>query len=329
MYGSTNDDGAFHTFVIRVILENPKALLEYTAKPLADFIIAYPSGSHTLAAFFVAILGVPIEKIVIMVSAALPGMMALAFYSLTKHMLKSRMIAIVAAFVSSFLTTNVSWVPLSWGALPSLISLYLTVNGMVIIYRLFETRNHRWTDACLAGFSFLMAVLTYPAALLYLGIWFLLLILRKMFLMTRNRKLVSESALQSVLNPKNLVAGVALLVPLLLAIPYILIVLYHSTSSLQNYPPDANFTEIAQNQQIISDLVRQRINFNWLLDIPRLSSFFRELGLVLQLGPLSLLVIVFTYLGQRLKVSDSEALWARIVRNLAFIYVFPYFLLVF
>ena len=120
-FGSTNDDGAFHSFVIRIIIDNPIALWTRNTQPYAAFILTYPSGTHELGAFFVSFFGVSIQKIVIMLSVILPALIALSFYSTIKCLFESRSLSVLGLIIAAFFTIASSWVPASWGGFASFI----------------------------------------------------------------------------------------------------------------------------------------------------------------------------------------------------------------
>jgi len=167
-YGSTNDDGAFHTFIVRVLLDNPNMLLSGSTQPYAGFIDTYPFATHTLSAFFVSVLNVPIQKIIIMFSAVLPTLIALSFYSNINFLFKNKILAILGAFISAFLTFDYSWGPLSWGGLPLLLSIFITSSSMGLIFSLFEKKQVDWLDAALIGLIFFTTLIFFSPKLLAL-----------------------------------------------------------------------------------------------------------------------------------------------------------------
>ena len=154
-YGSTIDDGAFHTLMVRIILDNPNALLTRSAQPYANFVLNYPSGTHVLSAFFVTLLSVPIQKIVIMVSAILPVLIALSFYSTIKCLFENKTLSVFGSIIASFFTIGLSWAPVSWGGLPLLLSFYLSISGIGLIYAFLLKKNMTCFNALLLGLSFL------------------------------------------------------------------------------------------------------------------------------------------------------------------------------
>ena len=154
-YGSTNDDAADHTLMIRIILDTPNALLTRSAQPYANFVLNYPSGTHVLSAFFVTLLSVPIQKIVIMVSAILPVLIALSFYSTIKCLFENKALSVFGSIIASFFTIGLSWAPVSWGGLPLLLSFYLSISGIGLIYAFLLKKNMTCFNALLLGLSFL------------------------------------------------------------------------------------------------------------------------------------------------------------------------------
>ena len=150
-YGSTNDDGADHTLMIRVILGNPSSLITRVAQPYAAFVLSYPSGTHGLSAFLLTLLNVPIQKIVMLVTAILPSLIALSFYSTINCLFKNKVLSILGLIVASFFTIGLSWAPVFWGGLPLLLSFYVSISGIGLIYS-FLLKNKM---IFLFGYSFL------------------------------------------------------------------------------------------------------------------------------------------------------------------------------
>lgn len=320
-YGSTNDDGALHTFMVRVILDNPNALLSHSTQPYAEFIQTYPSATWALSAFFVTILNVPIQKIVIMFSAVLPSLIALSFYSNIESIFKNRILSILGAFLSAFLTLNLSWGPLSWAGLPLLLSLYISNSSMGLIFTIFKKEHVDWLDASLVGLIFFTAIQTYPVAFLYTFLWFSLLTAMKLFEKI-HRGINCIEFRSSIFQRKNLTLFTAFLIPFMFNMPYIYIVYNHSNPSLQNYPADVRFDELTAGQNLQFELGRQLISFNWLFDILALSDFFAKFGKILYFTPYSLLLIPALYFASISKASIRRAFPRKVVRDLSLIYVF-------
>jgi len=320
-YGSTNDDGAFHTFIVRVLLDNPNMLLSGSTQPYAGFIDTYPFATHTLSAFFVSVLNVPIQKIIIMFSAVLPTLIALSFYSNINFLFKNKILAILGAFISAFLTFDYSWGPLSWGGLPLLLSIFITSSSMGLIFSLFEKKQVDWLDAALIGLIFFTTIQTYSVAFFYTLLWSSLLIAVKLFKKIRHRVIYSELK-SSIFKRKNLTLFAAFLIPVMFCAPYFYVVYNSSNPSLQNYPADINFDELTAGRNSIFESVRQRIGFNWLFDVPALSTFFAKFGTILYLAPYSLFLIPALYLASISKTSILGDLPRKVIRNLSLIYVF-------
>jgi hypothetical protein len=161
-YGSTIDDGADHTLMTRIVLDNPVSLLTRSGQPLANLTINYPLGFHVLSAFFVSLLNVSIQKIVILISAILPVLIALAFYSTIKCLFTNKVISILGLVVASFFSVGFSWWPMSWGGLPVLLSLYLTVSGMGLVFVFLLSDKLPYLNVFLLGLIFFIASQTYP-----------------------------------------------------------------------------------------------------------------------------------------------------------------------
>lgn len=320
-YGSTNDDGAFHTFTVRVILDNPNALLTHSTIPYAEYINIYPSAIHALSAFFVAILNIPIQKIVIMFSAMLPSLIALSFYSTLNCLFKNKVLSILGTFLSALFTLNFSWGPLAWAGLPLLLSFYISNSSMGLFFTIFEKEKVDSLEAFLVSLIFFLAIQTYPVTLLYTSVWFFLLNVRKLFKKI-HRGINFIEFRSSIFQRKNLTLFMAFLIPLMFSIPYIYIVYNHSNPSLQGYPPDVPFDELTANQNFQFELVRQRINFNWLFNIPALSEFFAKFGKILYLAPYSLILILTLHFASIYKASIRRTFPRKVVWNISLIYIF-------
>ena len=230
MFGSTNDDGAFHTSMIRVILDNPSSLITRSTSPYGEFINIYPSLTHAIGAFFVSSLSIPIQWIVVLFSVIMPCLIALSVYSTLKCLFGSRVLAVSGLVASAFFSMAFTWGPLSWAGLPLMLSFFVSICGMGLIYAFFEKREKTWLDALLVGFCFFIAVNTYPAALLMVFLWFVLLLAVKNVGRLRHVGDLSGRLFGDLVNRRNVLLLVALLVPVLLCVPYLVIAFTHSTS---------------------------------------------------------------------------------------------------
>ena len=178
-FGSTNDDAALHTLITRVILDHPSALWTRSSVPFGDFVLDYPSGAHVLSGFFIVLFGVSIQKIIMMVSAFMPALIALAFYSSVKCLFKSRLLAVLALFLAGFFGVVSAWFPVSWGGLPLLLSLYLSVSILGLFFVFIFRDRISWFSAFLVGLCFFIASETYPDALFVGIVWFFALVFLK------------------------------------------------------------------------------------------------------------------------------------------------------
>jgi hypothetical protein len=281
-YGSTNDDGADHTLITRIILDNPSSLLTRSTQPYSSFLLSYPSGAHVLCAFFVTLFGVSIQKIVIMISVVLPCLIALAFYSTIKYLFENRLISLLGLIVAGFFTIGVSWAPVFWGGLPLLLSLYLTTSAVGLIYVFILKQKMTYMKGFFLGLILFVTSQTYPAALLIVFLWFLLLLGVKSQREIRN--LQKGKIFSAILNKRNLITVIAFLLPIFMSFPYFFSVF---KSNLIN----AQSTMLISNPNVSVEMVKGHISFNWLLDIPALSSFFSGFGKLLLLAPISIFLL--------------------------------------
>ena len=210
-YGSTIDDGADHTLMTRIVLDNPVSLLTRSGQPFANLILNYPSGAHVLSAFFVSLLNVSIQKIVILISVVLPTLIALAFYSTLKCLFKNRAISILGLIVASFFTIGFSWGPLGWGGLPVLLSLYLLLSGMGLIFVFLLSKQLSYPNAFLLGLIFFISSQTYPSALLLESLWVVMILIIKLSIIVWHNHLF-EVPFSSFLKWKNAAMAVVFLI---------------------------------------------------------------------------------------------------------------------
>ena len=299
-YGTTNDDGAEHTLIVRIILDNPNSLLTRNGLPYLNDFLKIPSGVHVLSAFFVSLLGVSIQKIILMVGAILPILIALSFYSTLKCLFNRKDLSIIGLILSAFFTIGLSWLPLSWGGLPLLFSLYLSICGMGLIYSFVQSQKMTWLNSMLLGLLFLISLHTYPIAVLFLLFWFLLILITKILPKPRviNNRIIFTSLF---FNRKNLGLIIAFCIPLLFSLPFIYSYYTNFIAGFHFY--SSNYT-LSSTSALSAEIMKTRINFNWVLDIPALFSFFSEYGKMLSIASFSLILLILllsSYLSQRIK----------------------------
>lgn len=283
LYGSTIDDGADHTLFTRIILDNPTALITRSAQPYGNFTLNYPSGSHVLCAFFVSLLGIPIQKIVILMSVVLPSLIALSFYSTLKCLFESKVLSILGLIIASFFTIGFTWGPIGWGGLPVLLSLYLSISSMGLIFVFLLRQEICWLNALILGLIFFISSQTYPIAVLIESLWILLILSTRLLTKVWDIHRTGIS-IYSLFNRKNMTFAIAFLIPLLFSVPYFYSIYIHSIAGVQ-------FTDLNSASNSLAVSVKTRIDFNWLFDIPALSLFFSELGKLFALAPYSLIVL--------------------------------------
>ena len=313
-YGSTNDDGAFHTLIVRIILDHPNALLTRTTQPYAGFFLNYPSATHVLCAFFVTLLGVPIQKIVMMISIILPTLIALSFYSTLKCLFKSKVLSILGLIIAAFFTIGLSWVPVSWGGLPVLLSLYISISSMGLIFVFLLKKKMTCLNASLLGLIFFIASQTYPDALLMLSLWFLLILSVKLLPKFRNIH-GGKISVPSLFNRTNIAITIAFLIPILFSIPYFYTIYANNIAGVQ-------FNELTSASNSLAEVVKARIGFNWLFDIPALSIFFSGFGQLLALAPYSLILLIVLFIPKVSQRISSVFPSRGFARSLFLIYFF-------
>jgi hypothetical protein len=294
LFGTTNDDGAFHTSIVRVILDNPSSLVTRGMAPYASFINTYPSASHAMSAFFVSLLNVPIQEVVILFCAVLPALIALAVYSTVKCLFSSPVLAACGTVVAAFFSLSFSWGPISWSGLPILLSFFVSISAMGLISIVFEKGQKGWLEALLVGFCFFIAINTYPAALVLVFVWFGLVLVSKKAGAIRKLKSLSRG----LLGRRNILVLAAFLVPILLSLPYLYTTSTHSTSFQQNYPSDVTYNQMVEGTQFVNNLTRTRISFDWVADLPALANFFSGFEPLFTLAALGLVVIAGLYVAK-------------------------------
>lgn len=313
-YGSTNDDGADHTLMTRIILDNPHALITRSGQPYVSFRLTYPSSTHVLCAFFVTVLGVPIQKIVIMMSVILPCLIALSFYSTLKCLFENKLLSILALIISAFFTIGFSLVPIFWGGLPLLLSLYLSISSMGLIFVFLLKKKMTYVHALFIGLVLFISSQTYPIALFIVSLWFVLILSVKLLSKLRNDNGWTVSH-HLFFDRKKIGILIAFLIPILFTIPYF----YHIYSySFVN----AQFSSVDATSTLSTEVVKTQIGFNWLFDIPALSHYFSSLGALLALAPYSLLLLIVLCIPAVSQRISSIFPSKEFVRSLFLIYFF-------
>lgn len=312
-YGSTNDDGADHTLMVRIVLDNPNVLLTRSGGSYASFLIRYPLGTHVLAAFFVTLLSVPVQKIVILLSAIFPALIALSFYSTVKCLFDNKVLALLSLIISGFFIFNLSLAPISWGGLPLLLSVWLLISSMGLFFTFLMKQKMSSLNAFLIGVVFLVVSQTYPVALLMMIFWFLLILSLKLFGKLGENRSYTFS-ITSIFKRSNILFFLSFLLPTFLALPYFYFLLTHNFDILQN-------TLITIVSQWVEP-VKKSISFNWLFDVPALSLFFSRFGKLLALTPYSLIPLLILFVPKVSQRIDSVFPVKNFRRSILLIYVF-------
>jgi hypothetical protein len=311
-FGSTNDDGADHTLMIRVILDHPTALFTRISQPFASFLLSYPSGSHVLCSFFLTLLNVPIQKIVMMVIVILPTLIALSFYSTIKCLFESKALAIIGLITAAFFTFGISLGPLSWAGLPLLLSLFISITSFGLIFVFLLKNKMTYLNATILGLIFFISSQTYPVTLLIVTLWFLLILSLKLFNKVRSIPKPPFSV-HLFLSRKNILLAIAFFLPLLFSIPYFYTI-------YTNYVTGNSFTILNSVTDASVDVSKSIISFNWLFDIPALSLFFSKFGKLLALAPISLILLIALFIPKISKKITSAFPSKEFRRSLFLIY---------
>jgi hypothetical protein len=277
-YGTSNTDGADHTFFTRLILDNPNVLWTHNAKPYTAILVQYPLGTHVLTAFLVALLNIPIQKVVIIGTVILPVLIALSFYSTIKCLFNNRLISLIGLVIVGFFSISVVFGPIWWSGLPVLLSLFFSVSGMGLFFIFIIKRQTTWLSGFLVGLLLLVASQTYPVSFLILSFWLLVLLSFKLSLQIKNKV-----SLLSLFSKKNMFVVLAFLIPILLTIPY----LYFAYTFKIESGRYLN-SNLASSWSV--ETIRNRLFFNW-LNIPEQATFFSGFGNLFMLTPLSVFLI--------------------------------------
>jgi hypothetical protein len=280
-YAPGIDDGADHTLMVRVVLENPITLWTRSTAPYANIPLNYPVATHVLSAFLLTVLNVPIQKIVLLVNVILPALIALAFYSTIKGLFGSKILAVIGLVISAFFTVGLFFGALSWSGGPFLLSIYITVTGMGLMYIFMIKRKITFLNSFLLGFIFFIAIRTYPVALLILTFWFILMVVLWSIVRLKDKS-VNFSR-------RSFAKMFAFLTPLLLSVPYLV---YIFTNNIFVIPS----VRLDPATSVAAEVVKARMGFNWLLDMPALSHFFSQMGSLFVLVPLALIPVIVIFI---------------------------------
>jgi hypothetical protein len=278
LYGTSNCDGADHTFFTRLILDNPNVLWTHSAKPYADTLIQYPLSAHVLSAFLVTLINIPIQKVIIIMTVILPALIALSFYSTIKCLFNNRLTSIIGLSISGCFSISFIFGPIWWSGLSLLLSLYLSISGIGLIYILMSKKEMTWFSAFLIGLLVLLASQTYPVSFLLLSFWFLMLLGFKLLLQFRHK-----IPLASIFSMQQVSILLAFLIPILLIIPYL-----YFAFSLKI--PTGQYLELELGSSWSVETIRDHLFFNW-LNIPEQTLFFQSFANLLMLAPFSLFII--------------------------------------
>ena len=217
-------------------------------------------------------------------SVIFPALIALSFYSTVKCLFENKTLAFLSLAISAFFTIGLSYAPISWGGLPLLLSLFLSISSMGLIFVFLLKQTLTGLNAFLMGLAFFAASRTYPIALLIMSLWLFLILIVKLIEKFRESH-PRRFFIISLFGKKNVFCLICFLLPLFLALPYFYALATNNFDSLQS-----NLLNIVSNWV---DPIKARISFNWLFDIPALSLFFSGFGTLLALAPYCLVPLIF------------------------------------
>jgi hypothetical protein len=282
-YGTTLDDGSDHTLFTRIILDNPNALITRSAQPYGLFNIAYPLGTHMLCSFLQVLLTVQTQKIVIMVSLFLPALIALSLYSTIKCLFEKRNLAILGLVISAFFAIGLSWVPVSWGGLPLLLSIFLSLNSLTLIVIFLLKRKFSIFNAFILGLIFFSTSQTYPDAFLIAFISFLFVLVYKGLVSLKNFRSIDFSKLFRIRSARLLFA---FLIPIVVGLPFF----YFTITNRFSFA--LNSEVIFPSSYEMAQSVRSYLPLNWIVNFPALLRFFSIFGVLLELAPFSIFILL-------------------------------------
>jgi hypothetical protein len=187
---------------------------------------------------------------------------------------------------------------------------------MGLIFILLFKKKITCLNASLIGLIFFIASQTYPDALLFVSLWFLLILIVKLLPIFRNANAQRlKASLLSLSNKRNIAITISFLIPILFSVPYFYALLtYHF--------PGAPFTEVNSGTNISAGVMKELIGFNWLFDIPALSHFFSGFGQLLALAPFSLILLIVLFIPKVSKRIASVFPSREFARSLFLIYFF-------
>ena len=303
-YGSMNDDGSYHTFKIRVILDNPVSLITHSSQPYASYTDVYPSLAHSLSASFVELFGIPIQDIVVMFSAILPAMIVFAFSASMYTIFRNKIISLIGAVLSGFFTLGYSWGPMAFNALPLLMSFFVTITGLGLIFYLFRSSEFNWISAFIISLVFIVSFQTYYISSIVIILWMAILLIIRY---ARQPSKLSYKFLRKFRARYYLHILGAFFIPITILIPYLIAFYNNRNPFLQNYAPDIPLQYFSSGRNAIIDLIQQRTTFNWPFDILATANFFQKFGSILTLSALAIIIIpIFFILLRNTTISSKK-----------------------
>jgi hypothetical protein len=184
--------------------------------------------------------------------------------------------------------------------------------GLIFVFLL--KKKMTFLNASLIGLIFFIALETYPVALLMVSLWFLLILSVKLLPKFKNIHRWKRAG-PSFFSKKNITIVVSFLIPILFGVPYLYSYYTHNASGVQS-------SELNSIAVVSAEVVKARIDFNWLFDIPALSLFFSAFGKLLALASISLILLFVFFISRKSGRLASIFPSREFVRGLSLIYLF-------
>lgn len=301
LVGSTNADSVFHTFFIRCILDNSKVIDR--ALPYYEFLLFHPPASHIIGAVTQIITTVPIEKLVLLLTATCAVLTVLSLYSLIKTVFKNKWMPAIACGILIFCWFF--WHPMSFTFTISLsaFSIISTMSLSVQICKNFQKRiiHNTILLSLFLSFSFYL----HPVVFVYNLTWLLALFIINLIIFFSRHLSTSKYLSWSKFKKLFLAFILGLVLVILFSMPFIHTTYTFMTSSTSGLPPDWIIpSERETFQTSIGTPYYEPTGF--LVNVFYLSEFATNHGAFLYLGPYSMIFISSTALLILLRRKDKS-----------------------
>ena len=160
--GSTNADAGYHTFFIRIILDNDLVLA--FPYPYFEYLLYQPSGAHLIGALVTGIGLTPIQAAVVSIGTVFPAIIVLGAYSTIRTITSNNYISLLGAIL--ILTSNNLWHPLSFTFTVQMIEFIIIAGSGMIIWA--YKSNSGVPFVILSSLVISAAAYIHPIAVLYI-----------------------------------------------------------------------------------------------------------------------------------------------------------------